>query len=111
MSGTSSGEVPSDLEEDVASGGGGAGTRGPTITPPSPAMTSVPVEAAASPSPVAELEALAKKQRLVLDKAYRYLLDQEFGIPELASLDLDEMRYPPWLGSWQKSLLSLWGTG
>ena len=27
----------------------------------------------------------------MLDKAYRYLLDQGFGIPELASLDLDEV--------------------
>ena len=88
MSGASSGddsepvpevptEVPSDLEEDVASGEGVPAPSGPTVTPPS-----VPVEAAASPSTVAELEALAKKQRLVLDKAYRYLLDQGFGIPE-----------------------------
>ena len=75
MSGTSSGhdsepvpevptEVPSDLEEDVASGEGVPGPPGPTVTPPSPTMTSTPVDAAASPSPVAELEALAKKQRL-----------------------------------------------
>ena len=102
MSGTSSGddsesvpevltEVPSDLEEDVASGEGVPGPPGPTVTPPSPAMTSTPLDAAASPSPVAELEALAKRQRLVLDKAYRYLLDQGFGIAELASLDLDEV--------------------
>ena len=84
-------EVPSDLEEDVASGEGVPGPPGPSVTPHSPAMTSAPVVAAASPSPVAELEALAKKQRLVLDKAYRYLLDQGFGIPELASLDLDEV--------------------
>ena len=87
MSGASSGddsepvpevptEVPSDLEEDVASGEGMPAPSGPTVTPPSPAMTSVPVEAAVSPSPVAELEALANKQRLVLDKAYRDLLDQ-----------------------------------
>ena len=80
MSGTSSGddsepvpeiptEVPSDLEEDVASGDGVPGPPGPTVTPPSPAMTPAPVEAAASPSSVAELEVLAKKQRLVLDKA------------------------------------------
>ncbi|CAE7721265.1 unnamed protein product, partial [Symbiodinium sp. KB8] len=84
-------EVPSDLEEVVASGEGVPAPSGPTVTPPSPAMTSVPVEAAASPSTGAELEALAKKQRLMLDKAYRYLLDQGFGIPELASLDLDEV--------------------
>ena len=94
MSGTSSGddsepvpevptEVPSDLEGDVASGDGVPGPPGPTVTPPPPAMTSAPVDAAASPSSVAELEALAKKQRLMLDKAYRYLLDQGFGIPEL----------------------------
>ena len=102
MSGTSSGddsepvpevptEVPSDLEGDVASGDGVPGPPGPTANPPSPAMTSAPVDAAAFPSPVAEPEALAKKQRLMLDKAYRYLLDQGFGIPELASLDLDEV--------------------
>ena len=102
MSGASSGddsepvpevptEVPSDLDEDVASG---PGPTGPTVTPPSPAMSSTPVlagDAVASPSPATELEALAKKQRLVLDKAYRYLLDQGFGVPELASLDLDEV--------------------
>ena len=108
MSGTSSGddsepvpevptEVPSDLEGDVASGDGVPGSPGPTANPPSPAMTSAPVDAAAFPSSVAEPEALAKKQRLMLDKAYRYLLDQGFGIPELASLDLDP--------------LSPWGTG
>ena len=57
-------EVPSDLEEEVASGEGVPAPSGPTVTPPSPAMTSVPVEAAASPSTGAELEALAKKQRL-----------------------------------------------
>ena len=102
MSGTSSGddsepmpevptEVPSDLEGDVASGDGVPGSPGPTANPPSPAMTSAPVDAAAFPSSVAEPEALAKKQRLMLDKAYRYLLDQGFGIPELASLDLDEV--------------------
>ena len=80
------------MEGDVASGDGVPGPPGPTVTPPSPAMTSVPVDAAASPSSVAELEVLAKKQqRLMLDKAYRYLLDQGFGIPELASLDLDEV--------------------
>ena len=101
MSGVSSGddsepvpevptEVPSDLEEDVASGGGVAGAVGSDGHPAFPAVSS-PVAAVASPSPVAELEALAKKQRLVLDKAYRYLLDQGFGIPELASLDLDEV--------------------
>ena len=38
----------------------------------------------------AEQEALAKKQRLLLDRAYRYLVDQGFGPLELASLDLDE---------------------
>ena len=102
MSGTSSGddsepvpevptEVPSDLEGDVASGDGVPEPPGPTANPPSPAMTSAPVDAAAFPSSGAELEALAKKQRLMLDKAYRYLLDQGFGIPELASLDLDEV--------------------
>ena len=78
-------------EGDVASGDGVPGPPGPTATPPSPAMTSAPVDAAASPSSVAELEVLAKKQRLMLDKAYRYLLDQGFGLPELASLDLGEV--------------------
>ena len=38
----------------------------------------------------AEQEALAKKQRLLLDRAYRYLVDQGFGPLELASLDLDD---------------------
>ena len=38
----------------------------------------------------AEQEAHAKKQRLLLDRAYRYLVDQGFGPLELASLDLDE---------------------
>ena len=38
----------------------------------------------------AEQEALAKKQRHLLDRAYRYLVDQGFGPLELASLDLDE---------------------
>ena len=38
----------------------------------------------------AEQEALAKKQRLLLDRAYRYLVDEGFGPLELASLDLDE---------------------
>ncbi|CAE7794108.1 unnamed protein product [Symbiodinium sp. CCMP2456] len=47
---------------------------------------------AEEPTLVPELhatEALAKKQRLLLDKAYR-LADQGFGPLELASLDLDE---------------------
>ena len=34
---------------------------------------------------------MGREQRLVLDKAYRYLLDQGFGVLELASLDLDEV--------------------
>ena len=38
----------------------------------------------------AEQEALAKKQRLLLDRAHRYLVDQGFGPLELASLDLEE---------------------
>ncbi|OLP77768.1 Fatty aldehyde dehydrogenase [Symbiodinium microadriaticum] len=42
-------------------------------------------------TPTPEPEALARKQRLVLDKAYRYLLDQGFGVLELASPDLDEV--------------------
>ena len=72
-------------------------------------MTSAPVVAAASPSSVAELEALAKKQRLMLDRAYRYLLDQGFGIPELASLDLDEV--PAMARQLAEELASPWGTG
>ena len=128
MSGSSSGddselvpevptEIPSDLEGDVASWDGVPGPPGPTATPPSPAMTSAPVDAAASPSSVAELEVLAKKQRLMLDKAYRYLLDQGFGIPELASLDLgevpamarqlaEELAIP--MGDWLEEALYCW---
>ena len=119
MSGTSSGgdselepevptEVPSDVEVDVASGDGVPGPPGPTVTPPSPgdgvpgppgptvtppspAMAPAPVAEVLPDTPTAEPEALARKQRLVLDKAYRYLLDQGFGVLELASLDLDEV--------------------
>ena len=87
MSGTSSGddselepevptEVPSDVEVVAASGDGVPGPPGPTVTPPSPAMASTPAAAEFPDTPTAEPEALARKQRLVLDKAYRYLLDQ-----------------------------------
>ncbi|CAE7216015.1 unnamed protein product [Symbiodinium microadriaticum] len=38
----------------------------------------------------AEPEVHARRQRLVLDKAYRYLVDQGSGTLELASLDLEE---------------------
>ncbi|CAE7839519.1 unnamed protein product, partial [Symbiodinium microadriaticum] len=61
-------EVPSDVEVDAASGDGVPGPPGPTATPPSPAMASAPAV-----------------------EAYRYLLDQGFGVLELASLDLDEV--------------------
>ena len=54
-------------------------------------MASTPAAAEFPDTPTAEPEALARKQRLVLDKAYRYLLDQGFGVLELASLDLDEV--------------------
>ena len=72
----------------------GMGCRGLRVrrpTPPSPAMASAPAAEAFPNTPTAEPEALARKQRLVLDKAYRYLLDQGFGVLELASLDLDEV--------------------
>ena len=96
MSGTSSGddselepevptEVPSDVEIVTASGNGVPGPPGPTATPPSPTMAEAPAAEAFPDTPTAEPEALAKKQRLVLDKAYRYLLDQGFGVLELAS--------------------------
>ena len=86
MSGSSSGddselepevptEVPSDVEVVAASGDGVPGPPGPTVTPPSPAMASAPVAEVLPDTPTAEPEALARKQRLVLDKAYRYLLD------------------------------------
>ena len=102
MSGTSSGdgselepevptEVPSDVEVVAASGDGVPGPPGPTVTSPSPAMASAPAVEFFPDTPTAEPEALARKQRLVLDKAYRYLLDQGFGVLELASLDLDEV--------------------
>ena len=102
MSGSSSGddselepevptEVPSDVEVVAASGEGVPGPPGPTVTPPSSAMAPAPAAEALPATPTAEPEALARKQRLVLDKAYRYLLDQGFGVLELASLDLDEV--------------------
>ena len=102
MSGTSSGddselepevptEVPSDVEVGTASGDGVPGYPGSTATPPSPATVTAPAAAILPDTPTAEPEALARKQRLVLDKAYRYLLDQGFGVLELASLDLDEV--------------------
>ena len=73
----------------AASGDGVPGPPIPTVTPPSPAMASAPAVEVLPDTPTAEPEALARKQRLVLDKAYRYLLDQGFGVLELASLDLD----------------------
>ena len=102
MSGSSSGddselepevptEVPSDVEVVAASGEGVPGPPGPTVTPPSSAVAPAPAAEALPATPTAEPEALARKQRLVLDKAYRYLLDQGFGVLELASLDLDEV--------------------
>ena len=82
--------------------GMGPGPPGPTVTSPSPAMASAPAVEFFPDTPTAEPEALARKQRLVLDKAYRYLLDQGFGVLELASLDLDEVpamaRQPPLRG-------------
>ena len=50
-----------------------------------------PVVPATFPSPSAEPEGHARKQRQLLDQAYRYLLDQGFGVLELASLDLDDV--------------------
>ena len=95
-------EVPTDCERDDASREGDLAEE-PTLVPelhatvpdsllasgvgevPSPDL---PTSAAGSWG--AEQEALAKKQRLLLDRAYRYLVDQGFGPLELASLDLDE---------------------
>ena len=84
-------EVPSDVEVVAASGDGVPGPPGPAVTSPSPAMASASAVEFFPDTPTAEPEALARKQRLVLDKAYRYLLDQGFGVLELASLDLDEV--------------------
>ena len=84
-------EVPSDVEMVAASGDGVPGPPGPAVTSPSPAMASAFAVEFFPDTPTAEPEALARKQRLVLDKAYRYLLDQGFGVLELASLDLDEV--------------------
>ena len=80
-------------------------------------MAPAPAAEVLPDTPSAEPEALAKKQRLVLDKAYRYLLDQGFGVLELASLDLDEvpamarqlaeeLAIP--LGSWLEDALYCW---
>ena len=95
-------EVPTDCERDDASREGDLAEE-PTLVPelhatvpdsllasgvgevPSPDL---PTSAAGSWG--AEQEALAKKQRLLLDRAYRYLVDQGFGPLHLASLDLDE---------------------
>ena len=82
MSGTSSGddselepevptEVPSDVEVVAASGDGVPGPPGPAVASPSPAMASAPAVEFFPDTPTAEPEALARKQRLVLDKAYR----------------------------------------
>ena len=128
MSGTSSGgdselepevptEVPSDVEVEAASGDGVPGPPGPTATPPSPAMAWAPAAEAFPNTPTVEPEALARKQRLVLDKAYRYLLDQGFGVLKLASLDLDEVpamarqlaeELAILLGGWLEDALYCW---
>ena len=75
-------EVPSDLEEGTASAAEVQSSSGLAATPTASAA-SAPVVATALPSPSAEPEALAKKQRRVLDKACRYLPRQ----------------CPPWPGS------------
>ena len=93
-------EVPTDCGRDDASREGDLAEE-PTLVPELHAT--VPDSLLASgvgevPSPDlptsgswgAEQEALAKKQRLLLDRAYRYLVDQGFGPLELASLGLDE---------------------
>ena len=79
----------------------------------------MPTSAAGSWGP--EQEALAKKQRLLLDRAYRYLVDQGFGPLELASLDLDEspamarqlateltLPFGDWLVDWLVDALYCW---
>ena len=95
-------EVPTDCGRDDASREGNLAEE-PTLVPELPATvpdsslasgvgevpsSDLPTSAAGSWG--AEQEALARKQRLLLDRAYRYLVDQGFGPLELASLDLDE---------------------
>ena len=67
------------MEVDAASGDGVPQPPDPTATPPSPAMASAPAVEVLPDTPTAEPEALARRQRLVLDKAYRYFLDQGSG--------------------------------
>ena len=105
-------EVPTDCERDDASREGDLAEE-PTLVPelhgprlvvsysgvgevPSPDL---PTSAAGSWG--AEQEALAKKQRLLLDRAYRYLVDQGFGPLELASLDQTSL--PLWPASSRRS--------
>ena len=82
-------------EVDAASGDGVPGLPGPPGSGSDlPLLWHRPLQPcgeAFPDTPSAEPEALARKQRLVLDKAYRHLLDQGFGVLELASLDLDEV--------------------
>ena len=87
-------EVPTDCGRDDASREGDLAEE-PTLLPVLPAT--VPDSLLASgvgevPSPDLPTSAAGSwgKQRLLLDRAYRYLVDQGFGPLELASLDLDE---------------------
>ena len=83
-------EVPTDCERDDASREGDLAEE-PTLVPELHAT--VPDSLSASgvgevPSP--DLPTSAAGSRLLLNRAYRYLVDQGFGPLELASLDLDE---------------------
>ena len=84
-------EVPTDCGRDDASREGDLAEE-PTLVPELPAtdpdsllasgvgdVPSPDLPAGAAGSWGAEQEAFAKKQRLLLDRAYRYLVDQGFG--------------------------------
>ena len=79
-------EVPTGVEGDRASEVGDRTLEEPTEVPGHLALASpFVVEAEAAIPSVGEPEALARKQRLVLDKACRCLGDQGFGTLESAS--------------------------
>ena len=78
------------MEGDRASEVGDRTREEPTVVPEHLAMAPPSLDAEAATPSVGEPEALAKRQRLVLDKAYRYLVNQGFGTLELASLELSE---------------------
>ena len=94
MSGASSGddselesevptEVPSDFEEGTAAGMGCRALRG--RLPPH-----LPLLWVGTRCDSLHPYGRARGQRLALDKAYRYLLNQGFSVLELASLDLND---------------------